>query len=32
VLLTLMMVDRLLRVARGLPLSERADGEASRTE
>ena len=31
-LFALMMVDRLLRVSLGLPLSERADGEASRTE
>ena len=32
VLFALMMADRLLRVALGLPLSEKADGEASRTE
>lgn len=31
-LFALMMLDRLLRVVLGLPLSERADGEASRTE
>jgi TRAP-type C4-dicarboxylate transport system permease small subunit len=31
-LFALMMLDRLLRVALGLPLSERVDGEASRTE
>ena len=32
VLFALMMADRLLRVALGLPLSEKADGDASRTE
>ena len=32
VLFALMMVDRLLRVSLGLPLSEKVDGEASRTE
>lgn len=31
-LFALMMLDRLLRVALGLPLSEQTDGEASRTE
>jgi TRAP-type C4-dicarboxylate transport system permease small subunit len=31
-LFALMMLDRLLRVTLGLPLTERADGEASRTE
>lgn len=32
VLFALMMADRLLRVSLGLPLSEKADGDASRTE
>ncbi len=32
VLFALMMFDRLLRVSLGLPLTERVDGEASRTE
>ena len=32
VLFALAMADRLLRIAMGLPLSEKADGEASRTE